>query len=54
MCQVSTVRGPAADRQRRAFAQVFYGVSTKIDEAALARHSDDVRQQHEGMGLEVE
>ena len=41
-------------RQRRAFAQVFYGVSAKIDEAALARHSDDVRHQHEGMGLEVE
>ena len=43
-----------ADRQRRAFAQVFFGDSAKIDEAALARHVEGVRQQHERTGLEVE
>ena len=41
------------DRQRRAFAQVFSGVSSKIDEAALARHDEGKRSQHVDLGLKV-
>lgn len=41
-----------SDRQRRAFAMVFNGVSSQRDEAAYARYSRSLQTQHAGLGLE--
>jgi len=41
----------SADRQRRAFAIVFRGVSCQRDAAAYQRYQKSLRRQHEGMGL---
>ena len=43
-----------SQRQRRAFAIVFYGVSCQLDKEARARYSANVKQQHVSMGLEVD
>jgi len=42
------------DRQRRAFAIVFRGVSCRRNETAYARYEEAVRRQHEGMGLKTD
>jgi len=42
-----------ANRQRRAFAMVFRGVSCRRDDEAFARYSADVKKQHEKMGLKA-
>jgi phytanoyl-CoA hydroxylase len=41
------------DRNRRAFAMVFRGVSCRRDEEAFARYSADVKKQHDQMGLKA-
>jgi phytanoyl-CoA hydroxylase len=41
------------DRQRRAFAIVFRGVSCRRDESAYARYEEALRRQHESMGLKT-
>ncbi len=41
----------SADRNRRAFAMVFRGVSCQRDEAAYERYLAALKQQHELMGL---
>ena len=43
----------SATRQRRAFAQVFKGVSCQRDEAAFANYMANVKQQHEQLGLKT-
>ncbi|MFN0054252.1 MAG: phytanoyl-CoA dioxygenase family protein [Planctomycetales bacterium] len=39
------------DRNRRAFAMVYKGVSCRRDEAGFARYMEQVKQQHQKMGL---
>lgn len=41
----------SADRNRRAFAMVFRGVSCQRDEEAFARYQSALKQQHSRMGL---
>lgn len=43
----------SADRQRRAFAMVFRGVSCRRDADAYARYQAALHEQHETMGLQV-
>lgn len=43
----------SADRNRRAFAMVFKGVSCRRDEAGFARYEQAYKQQHQQMGLKT-
>lgn len=41
------------DRQRRAFAMVFRGMSCQRDDEAYARYTRSLKTQHAGMGIEA-
>lgn len=43
-----------SDRQRRAFAMVFQTAAAQLNQEAYARHTVAAREQHQGMGLEVD
>ena len=47
-------RNSSTDRNRRAFAVVFRGISCRLDEEACQRYLESSRQQHTSMGLEAD
>ena len=43
----------SSDRNRRAFAMVYKGISCRRDEASFARYQEAAKKQHESMGLKT-